>query len=115
MAKHGGSLTLLVGCLFGCSLAWSLSFSSKDKYGGRIQRPTQDRRKALAEIGSISAALTGGLLIGSEKALAGDAKSLVELLPFTTYNIIPDAGVDLSPKLKMVDVSDKWVYSFCPH
>jgi hypothetical protein len=59
---------------------------------------------AMAKIGIVSSALTADLCLGPGAALA-DVTESVGTPAFDTYNIIPDAGVNLDPTLRKVDVS----------
>jgi hypothetical protein len=59
---------------------------------------------AMARIGIVSSALTADLCLGPGAALA-DVTESVGNPAFDTYNIIPDAGVNLDPTLRKVDVS----------
>lgn len=66
-----------------------------------------DRRTALARIGFVSASMTADLL------WVGPGIAIAEVTPttgkaptaFDTYIVVPDAGVNLNPKLEKIDVS----------
>ena len=90
-------LCLLEGHLLSYVSAWS-SWISGD---GSVTGPLEDRRTAMARIGAFSAVLAG--VMGPDAALA-DVTELTEVPAFETYNIIPDPGIKLDPKLEKVDV-----------
>jgi len=85
------------------------SFSSSIVSGSGGGGPVEDRRTALTRISLGSVALFTSTLVAEPKAVHSEVveegSRLSPSLAFDTYNIIPDLGVNLDPKLEKVDVS----------